>query len=66
MHLVARIDQESARRNRDDRSASQRVISCVGIAREAVSVKGTTSDGLGFAGADGVAAWAVAVVEPIA
>lgn len=30
----------------------------------AVSVKGTTSDGLGFAGEEGVAAWAVAVVEP--
>ncbi|HEX5040819.1 MAG TPA: 2-C-methyl-D-erythritol 2,4-cyclodiphosphate synthase [Candidatus Limnocylindria bacterium] len=43
-----------------------RIAELVGIPREAVSVKGTTSDGLGFAGADGVAAWAVAVVEPIA
>ena len=43
-----------------------RVADLVGVPREAVSVKGTTSDGLGFAGADGVAAWAVAVVEPIA
>jgi 2-C-methyl-D-erythritol 4-phosphate cytidylyltransferase/2-C-methyl-D-erythritol 2,4-cyclodiphosphate synthase len=31
---------------------------------EAVSVKGTTSDGLGFAGSEGLAAWAVASVEP--
>jgi len=42
-----------------------RISDLVGISREAVSVKGTTSDGLGFAGADGVAAWAVAAVEPI-
>jgi 2-C-methyl-D-erythritol 4-phosphate cytidylyltransferase/2-C-methyl-D-erythritol 2,4-cyclodiphosphate synthase len=32
---------------------------------EAVSIKGTTSDGLGFAGAEGIAAFAVASVEPI-
>jgi 2-C-methyl-D-erythritol 4-phosphate cytidylyltransferase/2-C-methyl-D-erythritol 2,4-cyclodiphosphate synthase len=31
---------------------------------QAVSVKGTTSDGLGFAGAEGIAAFAVASVEP--
>jgi 2-C-methyl-D-erythritol 4-phosphate cytidylyltransferase / 2-C-methyl-D-erythritol 2,4-cyclodiphosphate synthase len=43
-----------------------RVAELVGLPREAVSVKGTTSDGLGFAGADGVAAWAVVAVEPIA
>jgi 2-C-methyl-D-erythritol 4-phosphate cytidylyltransferase / 2-C-methyl-D-erythritol 2,4-cyclodiphosphate synthase len=42
-----------------------RIAELVGIPRQAVSVKGTTSDGLGFAGADGVAAWAIAVVEPI-
>jgi 2-C-methyl-D-erythritol 4-phosphate cytidylyltransferase / 2-C-methyl-D-erythritol 2,4-cyclodiphosphate synthase len=35
----------------------------LGIGREAVSVKGTTSDGLGFAGQEGIAAWAVATVE---
>ena len=33
------------------------------IGREAVSVKGTTSDGLGFAGEEGIAAWAVATVD---
>ncbi len=35
----------------------------LGIGAEAVSVKGTTSDGLGFAGSEGVAAWAIASVE---
>jgi 2-C-methyl-D-erythritol 4-phosphate cytidylyltransferase / 2-C-methyl-D-erythritol 2,4-cyclodiphosphate synthase len=41
-----------------------RIAELVGLPRTSVSVKGTTSDGLGFAGADGLAAWAVAVVEP--
>ena len=40
-----------------------RIGELLGIPPEAVSVKGTTSDGLGFAGAEGVAAWAVASVE---
>ena len=34
----------------------------LGVELDAVSVKGTTSDGLGFAGAEGIAAWAVAGV----
>jgi 2-C-methyl-D-erythritol 2,4-cyclodiphosphate synthase len=34
----------------------------LGIGLDAVSVKGTTSDGLGFAGNEGIAAWAVAGV----
>ncbi len=29
----------------------------------AVTVRGTTTDGLGFPGAEGIAAWAVALVE---
>jgi 2C-methyl-D-erythritol 2,4-cyclodiphosphate synthase len=33
------------------------------VAPAAVSVKGTTSDGLGFAGSEGLAAWAVATIE---
>ena len=41
-----------------------RIAELAGLPRTSVSVKGTTSDGLGFAGADGLAAWAVAVVEP--
>ncbi|MDQ4036388.1 MAG: hypothetical protein M3153_10715 [Chloroflexota bacterium] len=31
----------------------------------AVSIKGTSSDGLGFTGEEGIAAWAVAVVDRI-
>ncbi|MCA1588685.1 MAG: 2-C-methyl-D-erythritol 2,4-cyclodiphosphate synthase [Chloroflexi bacterium] len=34
----------------------------LGVELDAVSVKGTTSDALGFAGQDGIAAWAVAGV----
>jgi 2-C-methyl-D-erythritol 4-phosphate cytidylyltransferase/2-C-methyl-D-erythritol 2,4-cyclodiphosphate synthase len=41
-----------------------RVAELLGLKPEAVSVKGTTSDGLGFAGAEGLAAWAVAGIEP--
>jgi 2-C-methyl-D-erythritol 4-phosphate cytidylyltransferase/2-C-methyl-D-erythritol 2,4-cyclodiphosphate synthase len=33
-----------------------------GIGADAVSIKGTTSDGLGFSGAEGIAAFAVAVI----
>jgi len=39
-----------------------RLASLCGLDATAVSVKGTTSDGLGFAGAEGVAAFAVATV----
>jgi len=39
-----------------------RVADLCGIGASAVGVKGTTSDGLGFAGAEGIAAFAVAVV----
>jgi 2-C-methyl-D-erythritol 4-phosphate cytidylyltransferase / 2-C-methyl-D-erythritol 2,4-cyclodiphosphate synthase len=42
----------------------ERVAELLGVRPEAVSVKGTTSDGLGFAGGDGLAAWAVASIEP--
>ena len=42
----------------------ERIADLLGVKPEAVSVKGTTSDGLGFAGSDGLAAWAVASVEP--
>jgi 2-C-methyl-D-erythritol 4-phosphate cytidylyltransferase/2-C-methyl-D-erythritol 2,4-cyclodiphosphate synthase len=40
-----------------------RISELSGLASEAVSVRGTTSDDLGFAGSEGIAAWAVALVE---
>ncbi|HEX6655430.1 MAG TPA: 2-C-methyl-D-erythritol 2,4-cyclodiphosphate synthase [Candidatus Limnocylindria bacterium] len=40
-----------------------RLAELTGIPSGAISVKGTTSDGLGFAGAEGIAAYAVATVE---
>lgn len=40
-----------------------RLAELVGLPRAAVSVRGTTTDGLGFPGGEGVAAWAVALVE---
>ena len=46
---------------RADISAS--VAALVGLTADQVSVKGTTSDGLGFSGSEGLAAWAVASVE---
>ena len=46
---------------RADLAAS--IAGLLGLPAESVSVKGTTSDGLGFSGAEGLAAWAVAGVE---
>ena len=43
---------------------ASRVAGLVGLPPESVAVRGTTTDGLGFPGADGIAAWAVAVVAP--
>jgi 2-C-methyl-D-erythritol 4-phosphate cytidylyltransferase / 2-C-methyl-D-erythritol 2,4-cyclodiphosphate synthase len=42
----------------------KRLAELTGLDQDAVSVKGTTSDGLGFAGAEGIAAFAVATVAP--
>lgn len=42
-----------------------RIAGILRIGREAVSIKGTTSDGLGFAGEEGIAAWAVATVDRV-
>lgn len=41
-----------------------RLADLCGIDASAIGVKGTTSDGLGFAGAEGIAVFAVAVITP--
>jgi 2-C-methyl-D-erythritol 2,4-cyclodiphosphate synthase len=40
-----------------------RIAGLMGVPSAAVTVKGTTSDGLGFAGSEGIAAFAVSAVE---
>jgi 2-C-methyl-D-erythritol 4-phosphate cytidylyltransferase/2-C-methyl-D-erythritol 2,4-cyclodiphosphate synthase len=40
-----------------------RIAELAGASPESVTVRGTTSDELGFAGSEGIAAWAVVVVE---
>ena len=42
-----------------------RIAGLLGVDSSAVSIKGTTSDGLGFAGDEGLAAWAVATAERV-
>lgn len=42
-----------------------RIAGLLGVDASAVSIKGTTSDGLGFAGDEGLAAWAVATAERV-
>ena len=60
--LVIVVARPSIADRRDEIVA--RVAELLGVKPDAVSVKGTTSDGLGFAGSEGVAAWAMASVEP--
>ena len=59
--VVAAVRPPIASR-RDELAA--RIAGLLGLRPDAVSVKGTTSDGLGFAGGEGIAAWAIASVEP--
>ncbi len=44
---------------------AQQIAALVGLPLAAVTVKGTTSDGLGFGGGEGIAAYAVAAVERV-
>jgi len=60
--LVIVVARPSIADRRDEIIA--RVSELLGVTADAVSIKGTTSDGLGFAGSEGVAAWATASVEP--
>lgn len=59
LSIVAATPSVAPRRD----EMEERIGGLLGIGAEAVSVRGTTSDGLGFAGAEGIAAWALATVE---
>jgi 2-C-methyl-D-erythritol 4-phosphate cytidylyltransferase / 2-C-methyl-D-erythritol 2,4-cyclodiphosphate synthase len=62
--LAVAIDRPAIAPRRDELAA--RVAALLGIGPEGVSIKGTTSDGLGFTGdGRGVAAWVVAGIERI-
>jgi len=56
--IVARRPPIAARRE----EIVARLADLIGLASDAISVKGTTSDGLGFAGSEGIAAFAAATV----
>jgi 2-C-methyl-D-erythritol 2,4-cyclodiphosphate synthase len=58
--VVARRPAISPRRE----EMRQRIAALLGIDQQRVGVKGTTSDGLGFTGEEGIAAYAVAALEP--
>lgn len=60
--LVIAVARPAIAPRRDEMTA--RLAGLLGIGPEAVSVKGTTSDGLGFTAGEGLAAWAVAGIEP--
>jgi 2-C-methyl-D-erythritol 2,4-cyclodiphosphate synthase len=49
---------------RDEMAA--RMAGLLEVGPDAVTVRGTTTDGLGFPGSEGIAVWAVALIEPVA
>jgi 2-C-methyl-D-erythritol 4-phosphate cytidylyltransferase/2-C-methyl-D-erythritol 2,4-cyclodiphosphate synthase len=57
---VAAVSPSIATRRED---VVARIAELLRLGRDAVSVKGTTSDALGFTGSEGIAAWAVATIE---
>jgi 2-C-methyl-D-erythritol 4-phosphate cytidylyltransferase / 2-C-methyl-D-erythritol 2,4-cyclodiphosphate synthase len=59
--LAVAVARPAIAPRRDELAA--RVAGLLGVAPEAVSIKGTTTDGLGITGAGGIAAWAIAGVE---
>ncbi|HUG95031.1 MAG TPA: 2-C-methyl-D-erythritol 2,4-cyclodiphosphate synthase, partial [Pleomorphomonadaceae bacterium] len=59
--LAIGAERPSISPRRDEMGA--RVAGLIGIPAGDVSVRGTTTDGLGFPGHEGIAAWAVALVE---
>lgn len=60
--IVARRPPIAQRRD----EIARRLAELTGLDASAIGVKGTTSDGLGFAGGEGIAAFAVATVSPAA
>jgi 2-C-methyl-D-erythritol 4-phosphate cytidylyltransferase/2-C-methyl-D-erythritol 2,4-cyclodiphosphate synthase len=59
--LAVGAERPSISPRRDEMAA--RVAGLIGIPASEVSVRGTTTDGLGFPGHEGIAAWSVALVE---
>lgn len=57
--IAAAAPRIAPRRN----ELSRRVASLLGLEASAVGVKGTTTDGLGFLGSEGIAAWAIAMLR---
>jgi 2-C-methyl-D-erythritol 4-phosphate cytidylyltransferase / 2-C-methyl-D-erythritol 2,4-cyclodiphosphate synthase len=62
LDLVIAAERPAIAPRREDMAA--RIGELVGLPAASVSVRGTTTDGLGFAGSEGIAAWAVALVDP--
>jgi 2-C-methyl-D-erythritol 4-phosphate cytidylyltransferase / 2-C-methyl-D-erythritol 2,4-cyclodiphosphate synthase len=60
--LAVAVERPAIAPRRDE--IRKRIAELLGIDPGAVSIKGTTSDGLGISGGGGIAAWAVAAVEP--
>jgi len=59
--LAVAVSRPAIAPRRDE--LAERVAGLLGLAPEAVTIKGTTTDGLGITGGGGIAAWAVAAVE---
>lgn len=59
--LAVAVERPAIAPRRDE--IRRRVAELIGADPAAVSIKGTTSDGLGISGGGGIAAWAVATVE---
>ncbi|MDQ6682926.1 MAG: 2-C-methyl-D-erythritol 2,4-cyclodiphosphate synthase [Chloroflexota bacterium] len=57
--IAAAAPRIAPRRN----ELSRRVAGLLGLEAAAVGVKGTTTDGLGFPGSEGIAAWAIALLR---
>jgi 2-C-methyl-D-erythritol 4-phosphate cytidylyltransferase/2-C-methyl-D-erythritol 2,4-cyclodiphosphate synthase len=59
--LAVAVERPAIAPRRDE--ITRRIAALLGLDAGAISIKGTTSDGLGISGGGGIAAWAVAGVE---